>query len=99
MLTLHEIAGSRYLLFRGLTDAGFATDRAALAVDVLLGPESDDDDQATEEWHPEFPATYEPSEEDYEDYVTWADRLELPPWPVTDDVSDCDVMTVLGCVG
>lgn len=43
MLTLSEIGRSRYLLFRGLCDAGFPAGNAALAVDILLGPEPAED--------------------------------------------------------
>jgi hypothetical protein len=93
MLSLSDVCRSRYLLYRGLCDAGFSAGRAALAVDVLLGPEPSEEPDAEFE-------IYEPTREDYEDYVSWADRLELPP--MGDDrsyLSDRDVLTVLGCVG
>src|SRR3954451_18346156 len=79
MLTLQEISRSRYLLHRGLRDAGFPATRACLAVDVLLGPEldqADDDDAPESGWddsstwelgpgEPEAP-TFEPNPDDEE---------------------------------
>ena len=94
MLTLPEIARSRYLLHHGLCDAGFNPIRAAHAVDVLMGPEPDqaDDDDGPgwddprwddERWTITEPEPFEPSEEDLEEYGRWSDQVEAMsrPWP------------------
>jgi hypothetical protein len=70
MLSLSEIASSRYLLHRGPADAGFPAAGAAPAVDALPGPgpllgeEAPLDDQA-DEWHPEL-GPFEPGPDDLE---------------------------------
>jgi hypothetical protein len=77
-MMLADALSSRYLLFRGLTDAGIPTDRACIAVDVLCGPEPDqDDDQVGSplEWHPE-PEPEEPTEADWQSYREWSLDLE-----------------------
>jgi hypothetical protein len=77
MLRLSDALTSRYLLFRGLTDAGIPTDRACLAVDVLCGPEpNQDDDQVGEplEWRPEPPAEFEPGPEDWSAYKAASEK-------------------------
>src|SRR4051812_25152923 len=84
MLSLSDALTSRYLLFRGLTNAGIPTDRACIAVDVLCGPEPDqDDDQVGEplEWHPAPDEPPPPDDSDWSDYLEWSDRLEAP-YPV-----------------
>jgi hypothetical protein len=81
MLTLTQIGRSRYLLHRGLVDAGFPADRSALAVDVLLGPEPPDDSAlepdmlypGEEEEGPE-PEAYHPEPED----EAWVAGLPTP---------------------
>src|SRR3954451_16527123 len=83
MLTLPEIARSRYLLNAALSDV-FGPLKAVLAVEVLLGPEPDQDDDVIGEpleWHPERLAKSEPGREDWEEAALIFDRMELPPWP------------------
>src|SRR3954467_4254260 len=86
MLTLPEIARSRYLLHRGLCDAGFPAIRAALAVDVLLGPEPEtsEDDVIGEplQWSAD-PAPFEPSPLD----VAWLDANPILP-PISGGAPD-----------
>jgi hypothetical protein len=92
MLSLSDVCRSRYLLYRGLVECGFETGRASLAVDVLLDeeePEAADD-------------SYIPSEEDWDDYLDWADRMDRESFVMGDDpdyISDRDILVATGCVG
>lgn len=67
MLTLSEIGRSRYLLYRGLCDAGFPAGNVSLAVDILLGPEPRED---------------EPDWDEYERWARRQDALEAAHPPV-----------------
>src|SRR4051812_22247906 len=102
MLTLTDVCHSRYLLHRMLADA-FNPIRAALAVDVLLGPEPEPaDDQVGEplEWRPAACEPFFPDPSDEQDYLEWSDRLSASmPWPVEfpAHVNDADVAVVTGC--
>lgn len=106
MLSLSDVCRSRYLLYRSLTDCGFASDRAALAIDVLLGAESEEPEieEVIVDEEPAPPLkTYEPSEEDWADYLQWSDRLDRDGFRLERDdrpyLSDRDVMVATGCVG
>src|SRR4051812_1031079 len=70
MLTLSDVRDSRYLLYRALAEL-FPADRAALAVDVLLGPERDE--PPAEEWQPDRADEFIPSPEDED----WLARLDI----------------------
>src|SRR4051812_38046244 len=81
MLTLPDLLRSRYLLYRALTDAHIPAGRAALAIDVLLGPELDQADEIGEplEWHP-APEPFAPSPEDEAEYRAWCAEVDARWW-------------------
>ena len=76
MTTLSHATPSRYTLHHTLADLGFPPLRIALAVEVLLGPEPDED------------VPFGPSAEDWEEYArfaAWQNALEAAHPPVREE--------------
>lgn len=74
MTTLSQIHPSRYTLYHTLADLGFNPLRIATAVEVLMGPEVEIEEEPTDaDW------------DDYARHCEWQDALEAAHPPVREE--------------